>query len=418
MSEGQGSTPERPPGWAAEQPPPYQGSGASPWAPPEPSPEPARDAPPGYGQAPPPPPPHGYGQAPPYGYAPPPPEGSYGYRPPQQLRPGIIPLRPLGLGDILDGTIKLIRSHPRATLGLSAIVAALGAIPVSVGQALMVGSLGEALEDPGAVSGMALIGQYGGALLSLIIQFIAVTLLGGVLTKILGRAVFGGRITAVEAWRLVRPRVGALFLLVLLTGLILVGPLFVLIPLFLLAAAQAGDPTPLFIATLVLLLLYIPYALFFSTRLALSAPAVVLERLSAVDGMRRSWRLVSGSFWRVFGIILLITLLAGMIGSVLSVPFTLVGTFIPIFAKGSTGSVILSAVLLTLGTTIASTISYPIQAGVNGLLYADRRMRAEAFDLVLQTAAIEQHNQGWVPATVDDLWLPGYAAPPSQDQAS
>jgi hypothetical protein len=33
-------------------------------------------------------------------------------------------------------------------------------------------------------------------------------------------------------------------------------------------------------------------------------------------------------------------------------------------------------------------------------------MRAEAFDLVLQTAAIEQQRQGWVHSSADDLWHP------------
>ena len=57
-------------------------------------------------------------------------------------------------------------------------------------------------------------------------------------------------------------------------------------------------------------------------------------------------------------------------------------------------------------------ITYPFQAGVYGLLYADRRMRAEAFDLVLQTAAIEQQRQGWVHASADELWHPSNSARP------
>ena len=38
-------------------------------------------------------------------------------------KPGIIPLRPLTVGEILDGAFSTIRRHPRATLGLSAAVA-------------------------------------------------------------------------------------------------------------------------------------------------------------------------------------------------------------------------------------------------------------------------------------------------------
>src|SRR5918996_5880110 len=68
----------------------------------------------------------------PPGQAPPP--GWYGYGPPPP-RPGIIPLRPLGLGDILDGTVKMIRSNPKATLGLSAIVGVVAALPVAIGEA-------------------------------------------------------------------------------------------------------------------------------------------------------------------------------------------------------------------------------------------------------------------------------------------
>lgn len=38
------------------------------------------------------------------------------------LKPGIIPLRPLTLGDIFNGAVGYIRANPKATLGLTAIV--------------------------------------------------------------------------------------------------------------------------------------------------------------------------------------------------------------------------------------------------------------------------------------------------------
>ena len=43
--------------------------------------------------------------------------------PPPPPKPGIIPLRPLGVGEILDGAISSIRAQPRLMLGLSAVVA-------------------------------------------------------------------------------------------------------------------------------------------------------------------------------------------------------------------------------------------------------------------------------------------------------
>lgn len=436
MTDGPGSTPDMSSGWAAEQPPPYGGaaeaSGPS-WA------SPGAGTPQGgnpsgpYPSAPPPsapppyPPPgggpragqygsgqHGSGQ---YGSG----QYGYGYRAPDAPRPGIIPLRPLTLGDILDGTIKLIRSNPKATLGLSAIVAAVTGIPAAIGQAISFGSLSDFMADPYAdgtdvpVAGLA--AQYVGSILTYVMTFVGTTILTGVLTRVLGRAVFGGRITVGEAWRLARARVPALFGLVLLQGLILLLPLLAVVAVVVgLAAADAFDTMGSAAAGigalfgLLFILAYIPYLLFFYTRLSLSAPAVVLEGRGVTDAMSRSWRLVKGDSWRVLGILLLTAILAAIISSVLAIPFTFGGSLIGMLNGDTAGGTVIAALLLAVGQVVASMITYPFQAGVAGLLYADRRMRAEAFDLVLQTAAAQNQSQGWVHAGVDDLWHPSYAA--------
>jgi hypothetical protein len=105
-------TEQMPPGWDNQVPPgPYGQPGYQPFgqpAPPGPPPYPQ----PGYGQP-------GYGQP---GYG----QGAYG--PPGQggwnaaPSPGGVPLRPLGLGDILNGAVTLARRNPAATFGLAAIV--------------------------------------------------------------------------------------------------------------------------------------------------------------------------------------------------------------------------------------------------------------------------------------------------------
>ncbi|MFJ2032382.1 hypothetical protein [Streptosporangium sp. NPDC087985] len=414
MSDGHGSTPDTPPGWASNQPPPYGNVPGSPWTAPGSAP----------GAPPPPPPQQPYGgQAPPYqpgqyGQQP------YGYRmPPPALRPGIIPLRPLGLGDILDGAIKLIRSNPKAVLGLSTIVAAVGAIPVAVGQAVLLGRLGTALAHPDTLGNSPDVGflsQYAGSLISIAVQFVAVTLLTGVLTRILGRAVFGGRTTVGEAWRLTRGRVPTLFGLVIVSMLILLLPLALIVALLWALMSAGADSGPFFLLGVVAALGFLAYTLFITTRLALAASVAVLERRGVLASLRRSWTLVSGGFWRTLGILLLTQLIAGVISAVISVPFTLAGTFVGLFGRGSTGSQIATALLIAVGGTVGAMITYPFQAGVHGLLYADRRMRAEAFDLVLQTAAIEQQRQGWVHASADDLWDPSITpgGPPRHDQAA
>ncbi|MEV0996707.1 glycerophosphoryl diester phosphodiesterase membrane domain-containing protein [Nonomuraea sp. NPDC050202] len=340
--------------------------------------------------------------------------------PPPALRPGIIPLRPLGLGDILDGTIKLIRSNPKAVLGLSAVAALLAAVPLAIGQAFLLDALPSPLDDPegfataesdlNSISGI--VGQYGGTLISSAISFVVVTLLTGVLTRILGRAVFGGGITAGEAWRLVKGRIPALFGVVGMMAAIMVVPLIVFV-LLLVAIVMNADASALgwiLGLTVLFVVAYLAYYLFFRTRFAFASPAVVLEGRGPVDAMRRSWHLVTGDFWRVFGILLLTSLLVGLVGSMLTFPFTLIGTMLGMLGASSVTNTIVSAVLIAIGGTLGAMLTYPFEAGVSGLLYADRRMRSEAFDLVLQTAAIEQQRQGWVHASADELWHPSNSA--------
>ncbi|MBP2706020.1 glycerophosphoryl diester phosphodiesterase membrane domain-containing protein [Microbispora sp. RL4-1S] len=449
MTDGPRPTPDSSPGWAAEQPPPYGGSpgswaspGAAPDGPPPPPPGPGQGHGQGYGQG------HGQGHGPgqaydparggqpgvPYPQAPgfpgPPapgaphnPYGPYapypqapGYGRPDSPRPGIIPLRPLTFGDILDGTIKLIRSNPRATLGLSAIIAVVTTIPLAIQQALQFADIGSTMDDltAGAQTPSALTASYLGSLITLVMSFVATTVLTGVLTRVLGRAVFGGRITVGEAWALVRSRVPALLGLVLLQLLILTAPLLIVAAgVAGLALAGSFDETSLggLVGLMVLIfVLYLPYLLFFQARLALAAPAVVLERLGPAGAVRRSWNLVRGDSWRVLGILLVTLVLTRLLSGVLSIPFSLAGSVLGVLGRGTAASVFVSILLLIIGNVLAAMITQPVQAGVNGLLYADRRMRAEAFDLVLRTAATHNQSQGWVHAGVDDLWHPSNAA--------
>jgi hypothetical protein len=65
----------------------------------------------------------------------------------------------------------------------------------------------------------------------------------------------------------------------------------------------------------------------------------------------------------------------------------------------STSTIVIAMVLISVGGAIGQIITAPFSAGVVVLLYTDRRIRAEAFDLVLQTGAT-----GAVGST-DDLWL-------------
>jgi hypothetical protein len=63
----------------------------------------------------------------------------------------------------------------------------------------------------------------------------------------------------------------------------------------------------------------------------------------------------------------------------------------------------LSFLLLSVGGVIAQIITAPFLAGVVVLLYTDRRIRAEAFDLVLRTGAA--YGPSSPSDSTDHLWL-------------
>ena len=75
-----------------------------------------------------------------YQYAPP------GYPPqPMALQPGVIPLRPLTLGDIFNGAIRYIRANPKATLGLTTgvvVITQIIALAVHIGPLAATGNIG------------------------------------------------------------------------------------------------------------------------------------------------------------------------------------------------------------------------------------------------------------------------------------
>lgn len=337
------------------------------------------------------------------------PPGTYGYQP-APPKPGIVALRPLGIGDILDGAVKLIRSNPKATLGLSAIVGFVASLPLAIGQVLLFREGGGLITgpltppaEPPPVAAMA--AQSTGLVVSVLLTFVATTILTGLLTRVLGRAVFGGRITVGEAWRMTRSRVWALLGLALLVMLVITVPGLLVIG-SLIGVGIALDLTALVVVGALATLAWFAYAVFMGTRLALASPALVLERLGIGDAMRRSWALVKGDTWRVFGIILLMQILIGLVSSVVTVPFTMGGAALNFLDAGSTAPALGAAVLVALGETLSAMLTYPFLAGVYGLLYADRRMRSEAFDLELQTAAAQPGD-----ISVDDLWQPAHSEP-------
>ncbi|WLW54574.1 hypothetical protein [Streptomyces sp. YU58] len=416
--------------WSKEQPPPGQWSAPTGPAAPDQAPPPPPPGP-GWGTPPPPPPggPSGYGPpggpggpgggpggpggwgggyGPPGGY---PGYGAYGGwgGPPPAAKPGVIPLRPLGVGEILDGAVSTMRTHWRTVLGISLTVAVLTEVVSILLQGFVLNDTAdtEALNDPSATLD-ELSRAMGDAALSSVVLFV-ISLIGTVaatalLTTVTSRAVLGKSVTTAEAWRDARPQVLKLLGLILLLLLITVGVVFAgALPgiLVVVSGETTGGVVLAFLGMLGTGIL----ALWLAVRYSLASPALMLEKQSITKSMSRSAKLVRGSWWRVFGIQLLATIIANIVAAIVVIPFTFLaaalgGDGIGGFLDG-TGDLGWTFLIVSgVGSVIGSMITFPITAGVTVLLYIDQRIRREALDLDLARAAgVQGYGTGPTPGS-------------------
>lgn len=361
--------------------PPADGNGpASKWSKEQPAPG-QWSAPTGPGQAPGPPPGWGGG-----GYG-----GGWG-RPPAVAKPGVIPLRPLGVGEILDGAVSTLRAHWRTVLGVTVTVAVISQVSnILVDRYLLPevpavdpdATPEEALEQS-LDSMQASLVAVGPALLIMLIGTLLSTAL---LTVVISRSVLGRPVTLAEAWREARPRLPHLLGLTLL------------LPLGSIAITTVGVlPGALIGGAGILLsvlggLAAVVVIIWLVIRFSLASPALVLERQGVIASLRRSAKLVQGTWWRIFGITLLTVLLAFLVNLVIVLPFTVIAFAVdgPGLSELFTGAAPdfgwTFMIITSIGSVIASSITYPITAGVTVLLYVDQRIRREALDLELARAA-------------------------------
>lgn len=356
--------------------------------------------PPGYQPYPPPGYQPGYQGYPPPGYPPP------GYRafppPPPAIKPGVIPLRPLTLTDILNGAFAYIRTNPKATLGLTTVVvviAQLIGLVLEIGPLAAMGELGVLRGEQASTA--AALGSSASGIASAVTTLLSGIVLSGMLTVIVGRAVFGATITIGEAWERVRGRVLPLIGYTLLWLLAVLVPVFAVV--FVIAVIASLSGAAAFVVGIPLVLGLIALLIYLWTVLSFAAPLIVLERLGVFPAISRSIRLVRGDFWRVLGIRLLATVVAGVVAAAVSIPFSLTGQIL-LLGSESSGTILIALVLVAVGGAVGQIITAPFTAGAVVLLYTDRRMRAEAFDLVLQTGAASAAPWS-APDSTDYLWL-------------
>ncbi|MFD0260318.1 hypothetical protein ACFRKE_08300 [Kitasatospora indigofera] len=371
------------------------------WAPPSSSEQPGEEGRPPAGA------PTVPGQSSPIGSTPPPWGGGYGGPPPggpqpwggapggqpwggqpwgwpQSPKPGVIPLRPLGVGEILDGAFSTVRRHWRTTLGISLGLAVLQ-------QTVVVLVQWQSYENPDSVLPAV------SALVSLPLNLLIGVVATALLTMVVSRAILGRPVTVGEAWRDSRPRVLQLVGLTLLNLLIVLGFAVVALgPLFGYLLATGSDRNPGLVGLLVLFAAAVVAAAFWILiQLSLAAPALMLEKQGIRAAFSRSRRLVRGSWWRVCGISVLGTVLVSIIAGIIEIPFSLVGVVMAgdellgdSLTSGLDPALPLGAlVVIAVGGVLGGAVTIPAGAAINVLIYVDQRIRREALDIELTRAA-------------------------------
>jgi hypothetical protein len=319
--------------------------------------------------------------------------------PPSQIRPtfapGIIPLRPLSLSDIFNGAAIYIRANPKAVLGLTTVIVVITEIITllaATGPLAAAGRLNTASSDQ--LTGSEVGAWIASSALSGVVGWLAGILLTGMLTVLAGRAIFGSTISAGETWARVRGRLPALIGLVALecAGLALLAGA---VGLIVAAIAVSGDAGATVLLGLPLVLMSVATVVYLYTALSFAPVLIVLERLPVIDSITRSLALVRNSFWRVLGIRMLTWLVVTFIAGAIAVPFDFLGLL-------TGGPVLVAASVAAVGAAIGRIVTAPFSAGVVVLLYTDRRIRSEAFDLVLQSGAAAGPAAA---GSIDYLWL-------------
>lgn len=299
-------------------------------------------------------------------------------------------LRPLNLGDVLDGMFRIVRTHWKAfTIGLSVIV-----VPLSVLSGLVLAQMfgtgpglleslqnpelletGQPTPDPVELVQIVVTGALTG-LASLLLT----PLVYGVAVRIAATGYRAGDVDPIDSVKAAARRYVALLGSTFLASVVVAA--IAAVPLILVGIAVASDNTGLAVIGGIAVLAGLVGAVIAAVRLSLIIPAVIVEQAGAASALRRSNELVRGRTGMVFGTLLVVNIIVAIIGFVLTLPFQA-----GVLQGGQVG-----AVITTIGSIVSSLVSNSLLGAAFVLIYFDRRVRAEGYDLSELAAELGDGN--------------------------
>ena len=114
--------------------------------------------------------------------------------------------------------------------------------------------------------------------------------------------------------------------------------------------------------------------------MSMAVQAAIVQGYKTAGALKRSYSLVRGKWWRIFGILLVIGLVATGLGIVASIPFA-----IPLMVLGADPGSQAANYIQALGGLAVRTFVLPVIFIAGTLLYYDLRVREEEYDLTKLT---------------------------------
>jgi hypothetical protein len=249
-----------------------------------------------------------------------------------------VPLRQMGIGELIDAAVRLYRLEWKVLMAIVAFIV----VPVTFlelwATQVAVGQIGPTTSEDVFGRAVALAVAFAAIQLLIVQPFLVAAVARAAADVYLGESIsIGG------TYRYALRRLPAILWITLLTT----------------------------IATLLGFVLLIVPGVLALVRLAFAPAALVVEGHRGMGAVRRSWRLTAGFFWRTLGTLLLSGLIVAIVSGIIGIPGELA-----LQALGP-GAWPISALVNALATVLVT----PFGMLVVVLLYFDLRIRKEGFDI-------------------------------------
>ena len=273
---------------------------------------------------------------------------------------------------MIDAAMKIVGNNIRVLFPMAAALV----LPFQILTALATISITDDIttnidEDPNSLNSIKISSaQLGGLGAATVLTLISTVVVTGALTWFIAEYYVGRTPKAGPAIRYAIRRTPATIGSYIVTG---VGSILVAIPsVVLIVIGVVASAWPLVVLGAIIAFVAI---FWFFIRVSAAVPALIVEKLGPISSVKRSFGLVKGYWWKVFGTLMVTQILIGIVSGVLS---SVISGILDKLGGDNEGFRFL---WLAIAGTVSAGLTTPVTAAMSVLIYLDLRIRKEGFDL-------------------------------------